>query len=180
MVRRGSALASLAREVSAVQLNSMSTTRNFLRHTVATLAYRGGKAIRGAPVSFSGHRAGASSRTAGEILAHVDDLLDWALHLAKGQDVYVARPPVSWDDDVRRFRDALAALDTYLASDAPLSFTAEQIFQGPIADALTHVGQIALLRRLADSPVKGENYFKANIEMGVVGSEQARPVREFD
>jgi hypothetical protein len=158
----------------------MSTSRRFLRHTVATLAYRGGKAVRGAPVAFSGHRAGPSSRTAGEILAHVGDLLEWALHLAKGQHVYEERPPDSWDADVGRFHHTLAVLDRYLASDAPLGVAAEQIFQGPIADALTHVGQIALLRRLADSPVKGENYFKANIEAGVVGSEQAKPVREFD
>jgi hypothetical protein len=158
----------------------MSTSREFLRHTVATLAYRGGKAVRGAPTSFSGYRAGPTSRTAGEILAHIGDLLDWALHLAHGEYVYHETPPDSWDADVRRFHDGLTALDLYLASRAPLGCATEEIFQGPIADAVTHVGQIALLRRLAGSPVKGENYFKAKIAMGIVGSEQPAPVREFD
>ncbi len=158
----------------------MSTSGDFLRHTVATLAYRGGKAFRGAPASFSSYRAGVSSRTAGEILAHVGDLLDWALRLAKGEHVFEERSADSWEAGVRRFHEGLAALDAYLASGAPLGVAAEQIFQGPIADALTHVGQVALLRRLADNPVKGENYFQAHIEIGIVGSEQATPVREFD
>lgn len=158
----------------------MATSRDFLRHTLATLAYRGGKAIRGAPTSFSDFRAGASSRTAGEILAHVGDLLDWALHLARGEHVWRDRPPDAWDADVRRFQEGLTALDAYLASDASLGFAAEQIFQGPIADALTHVGQIALLRRLAGHPVKGENYFAADIKIGTVGIGPATPVREFD
>ena len=158
----------------------MSTSLEFLRHTVATLAYRGGKALRDAPASFSSYRAGPTSRSAGEILAHVGDLLDWALHVAQGEYVYNETSPDSWDADVRRFHGGLAALDAYLASGAPLGYPAEQIFQGPIADALTHIGQIALLRRLAGSPVKGESYFKAKIEIGVVGSEQPAPVREFD
>ena len=74
---------------------------------------------------------------------------------------------------------ALNALDAYLASDKPLHAPVEKLFQGPIADALTHVGQIAVLRRLAGSPVKGENYFVAEITAGRVGHDQAAPKREF-
>lgn len=151
-----------------------------LRHTVATLAYRGGKAVRGAPADFAAFRAGATSRTPAEILAHVGDLLDWALHLCRGEQVWKNSPALAWDAGVARFHEALARLDAELARDAPLGCPDEKLFQGPIADALTHVGQIALLRRLAGSPVKGENYFKAEISAGGVGPDQPAPRFEFD
>jgi len=162
------------------QVRDGGAERALLRHTVATLAYRGGKALRGAPADFSSVRAKDGSRSAGEILAHVGDLFDWALSLADGGHDWRPRPPQAWDQDVARFFDALARFDARLASDAPLGCRAEQLFQGPIADALTHIGQIALLRRLAGSPVRAENYFKAEIVSGRVGAEQATPRREFD
>jgi hypothetical protein len=155
--------------------------REFLRHTVATLAYRGGKVLRGAPEPFGHFRAGDSSRTASAILAHIGDLLDWALVYAKeGRHEWHDRPAGTWEEDTARFFAGLAALDAYLASDVPLGLSAERLFQGPIADALTHVGQIAMLRRLAGHPVRGENYLKADIVAGRVGPEQSTPRREFD
>lgn len=154
--------------------------RSLLRHTVATLAYRGGKVLRSAPAGFSGFRAGESSRTAGQILAHLADLLDWALSKARGKEAWKDTAPASWDEDVSRFHAATSAFDAYLASDAPLHSRPEELFQGPIADALTHVGQIALLRRLALAPVRGENYARAEIVSGRTGPEQAAPRREFD
>ena len=155
-------------------------TRQFLRHTLATLAYRGGKVIRDAPAGFSDFASGPAARTPGQILSHIGDLLDWALGLATGEHIWRATQPQSWDDDVARFHSCLAAFDTYLASEAPLGFPAELLFQGPVADALTHVGQIAILRRLAGCPVKAENYFKAHITAGRVGPDQAAPQREFE
>ena len=156
-------------------------TRHFLRHTLATLAYRGGKAVRGVPPSFGAFRAGPTSRPAAEILAHIGDLLDWALVYAReGRHEWHDSPGGAWDAEQARFFARLAALDEFLASDAPLGTSAEQIFQGPIADALTHVGQIALLRRLAGVPVRGENYLRADIVAGRVGQGQAAPRREFD
>ena len=84
-------------------------------------------------------------------------------------------------EEVARFFDALARLDARLASDAPLvGFSVPQLFQGPIADALTHVGQIAILRRMFGAPVRGENYLKAEIVVGRVGPEQTAPRREFE
>jgi hypothetical protein len=151
-----------------------------LRHTVATLAYRGGKAVRGAPPEFSGFRAAEGSRSAGQILAHIGDLLDWGVSLARGTHVWHNSAPRDWDADVARFFDALASFDGVLASEAPLGCPAERLFQGPIADALTHVGQLNMLRRLAGSPVRGENYFKAEIAAGRVGPEQPAPRVEFD
>jgi len=151
-----------------------------LRHTVATLAYRGGKALRGAPAGFAQFRGAATTRTPGEILAHIGDLLDWALCLADGKYEWHDSTPLPWEQEVARFFAALKALDTRLASGAELGFPAEKIFQGPIADALTHVGQIAMLRRMSGSPVRGESYFRAQIAAGRVGPDQEAPGYEFD
>lgn len=155
-------------------------SREMLRHTVATLAYRGGKAVGDVPPEFAAFRAAETSRTPAEILAHIGDLLDWALQVAKGEYVYKEVAARSWAEDVARFFAALKELDAYLASDAPLGYSAEKIFQGPIADALTHVGQIALLRRMAGAPVRGENYFKAEIVSGEVGKQQSANRIEID
>lgn len=150
-----------------------------LRHAVATLAYRGGKVLRGTPPGFSSFTSGDGCRSAGNILAHLSDLLDWALSMANGKREWHDTEPHTWDDDVRRFHAALAAFDAYLASDQPLQVPAERLFQGPIADALTHVGQLAMMRRLAGNPIKSENYFVADIAAGRVGPDQVAPKREF-
>ncbi|HYX69506.1 MAG TPA: hypothetical protein VE825_10265 [Terriglobales bacterium] len=159
---------------------SSDSSLPFLRHAVATLAYRGGKTLRGAPASFAGFTASPATRTPAQILAHIGDLLDWALLLADGKHAWHDSVPLSWEQDVTRFFRGLQALDTRLASGAPLGFPPEKIFQGPIADAFTHVGQIAMLRRLAGAPIKGENYFRAEVTPGRVGPDQAAPAREFD
>ncbi len=154
--------------------------REMLRHTVATLAYRGGKAVRHAPENFATFRIGESTRTPEKILAHIGDLLDWALSLAKGKEAWSSSTPLPWNEEVKRFFSALKKFDDYLASAAPLESSAEKLFQGPVADALTHVGQLNMLRRLAGAPVRGENYFKADIVAGRVGAEQSAARVEFD
>ncbi len=156
-----------------------STARELLRHCIATLAYRGGKAIRGAPDGFSAFKASGTTRTPAQILAHLSDLIDWALSMTKGKQEWQNSPPTSWDEDTKRFFAALQSFDDYLASDAPLHASAERLFQGPVADALTHVGQIAMLRGIAGSSIRAENYFKADIAAGRVGAEQKPPQREF-
>ena len=156
-----------------------ASARAFLRHTVATLAYRGGKVLRDAPAHFADYPIATGSRTPARILAHVNDLLDWAVCLARGEHRWKDSAPLAWDTEVARFYAALEQLDGYLASDAPLGSTAETIFQGPIADALTHVGQLAMLRRLVGSPVRGENYARATIIAGRVGVDQTPPPVEF-
>ena len=164
---------------SAQSRSSLPEARQFLRHTLATLAYRGGKAVRGMPSEAAGFKAGEGSRTPTEILAHIGDLLDWALSLAKGAQAWHNSQPLEWDKEVCRFHAAMQALDGYLASSEPLHATVESLFQGPIADALTHVGQIAVLRRLAGAPIQGENYSVAEIVAGKVGPDQAKARREF-
>ena len=156
------------------------SARLMLRHTVATVAYRGDKVLRGAPPHFATFRSGETTRTPGEILAHLCDLFDWALWLVKGEHRWHDSTPQAWETDVARFFDVLGRFDAHLASGAALACPLERLFQGPIADALTHVGQLALLRRLAGAPVRGENYFLAGIVAGRTGPEQAGPRREFE
>jgi hypothetical protein len=154
--------------------------RQFLRHALATLAYRGGKAIRGVPRDFGTFNVSPGTRTPLEILAHIGDLFEWMVHLMDGQHVWQDTPPLSWEEQVERFHRLLGELDALLAADRPLETSAQRLFQGPVADALTHVGQIAMLRRMADSPIRGENFFKADIVPGRTGPEQTDPRREFD
>jgi hypothetical protein len=155
------------------------SSRQLLRHTVATLAYRAGKTLRDAPDSFAGFSTGEKGRTPGDILAHMGDLFDWALSIAKGKQAWHNSVPLPWPQESERFFKTLQTFDDYLASDAPLPVSAEKLFQGPIADALTHTGQIAILRRMAGCPMRGENYFVAEIVTGRVGQVQAAPGREF-
>lgn len=158
----------------------MDQKRELLRHTVATLAYRGAKAVRGAPDSFASFKASATTRTPVEVLAHIGDLLDWALTIANGSEKWHDSEPLPWDQEIARFHKSLASFDSYLASNSDLRGTCERLFQGAIADSLTHVGQLTMLRRIADAPIRGENYSVAKIEAGKVGAEQAAAVREFD
>ena len=158
----------------------MDEKRALLRHTVATVAYRGGKAVRDAPAQFAAFSGDASDRTAARILAHIGDLYDWALSQAQGAEAWHDSTPLAWDREVERFFAALQTFDAYLASDAPLAVTPEKLFQGAIADSLTHVGQLAILRRLGGAKMKSENYSKADIVAGRVGREQTTPRREFD
>ena len=159
---------------------SLTGKRELLRHTVATLAYRGGKAVANAPEGFNSFRINEGTRTPEQILAHIGDLLDWALSIAQGKQIWHDSTPLPWNDEVARFYSALEAFDSYLTSDNALNAPEEKLFQGPIADALTHVGQIAMLRRMAGGAIRGENYFKAEIEAGRVGTAQSTRRTEFD
>ncbi|HEX6911140.1 MAG TPA: hypothetical protein VF142_12130 [Longimicrobium sp.] len=173
-----------------------ATARDLLRHAVATLAYRGGKALRGAPDRFSDfslvdgsctHPLPAAARAGGaprdgagdlhlqplKILAHVGDLLVWALWMAKGEHRWRDDEPGTWERQVEPFYGGWAAMDENLASGAPLGGSAERLFQGPIADAPAHVGQPTMLRRLAGAPARGEIDAKAHLAAGRVGPEQA-------
>jgi hypothetical protein len=160
----------------------MNETKNreFLRHTVATVAYRGGKAIKDAPEGFGDFRAGETVRTPHEILAHIGDLFDWALSMAKNATRWVDGQTRNWREEQARFFASIKRFDDYLASDETIHEPVEKLFQGPIADALTHVGQINILRRMFDAPIRGENYFKADIEIGRVGADQSAKRTEFD
>jgi hypothetical protein len=158
---------------------SIDSSRQLLRHTLATLAYRAGKTLRDAPDSFAAFSTGEKGRTPAHILAHMGDLFDWALSIVQGKQAWHDSTPLPWPQEVERFFKTLQAFDDYLASDAPLAAPPEKLFQGPVADALTHTGQMAMLRRMAGCPMRGENYFRAEIVAGRVGPDQAAPGREF-
>jgi len=159
--------------------SSDGSSRQLLRHTLATLAYRAGKTLRGAPESFAAFSTGENGRTPADILAHMGDLFDWELAIAQGKETWKNSRPPPWPQEVERFFRTLHSFDDYLASGAPLAASEEQLFQGPIADALTHTGQLAMLRRMAGCPIKGENYYRAEIASGCTGPDQPAPVREF-
>jgi hypothetical protein len=168
-----------ASKVVTLDSRQEDAKRELLRHTLATLAYRGGKTLRTAPAGFADFRAGQEARTPVQILAHLGDLFDWALSMANGERKWNSSTPLPWDEEVSRFFVALKRFDDYLASSQPLQAPCEKLFQGPVADALTHVGQLSILRRIAGAPVKAENYFVADIVAGRVGPEQTPPKREF-
>jgi len=155
----------------------MSDKCEFLRHTVATVAYRAARALKDAPDSFFTFEGGG--RQPIQILAHMGDLFDWALSAVQGSERWHNSPPLAWPNEKARFHAALRAFDDYLASCQPLHASEESLFQGPIADALTHVGQLAMLRRLAGSPACGENFFVAKIVAGQVSSDQPAAVQPF-
>jgi len=138
---------------------------------VATVAYRGGLAVVDAPEDFSTFRAHETTRTAGEILAHIGDLLEGSLYLVKGEMVSLTSEPLPWQEEVKRFFSAVKALDSYLASDAQLACPVERLVQGPVGDALTHVGQIVMLRRMAGKPIRSAQYFTARIVAGEIDEE---------
>jgi len=147
---------------------SKDLKRDVLRHLVATVAYRGGLAVTDAPEGFTAFRADETVRTPGEILAHIGDLLEGSLYLVKGNLVHLASEPLPWEEEIRRFFSAVNKLDSYLASEAPLACPVEKLVQGPVGDALTHIGQIVMLRRIAGSPIQSTGYFTAEITPGEI------------
>lgn len=153
--------------------------RELLRHALATLAYRGGKAIRNAPEGFAEFHVDEGVRAPGPILAHIGDLMDWGLSIAKGDRTWRDSKPTAWEKEVERFFASLKKFDDYLASSEPVHTTPEKLLQGPVADALTHVGQLAMLRRIGGEAMKSESYYDADIAGGRVGAEQTKPKFEF-
>ncbi|MGO9438467.1 MAG: hypothetical protein ACLPH3_18400 [Terracidiphilus sp.] len=154
----------------------MNDTRELLRHTLATLAYRATRTLENAPEEFA-HFAGAGRRPV-QILAHMGDLFDWALSMAEGNPQWHNSDPLPWELEKERFFTTLQAFDAWLLSAEPLHAPIDRLFQGPVADALTHVGQLAMLRRLAGAPTRGENFYVAAIVCGKL-TDQPAPVQPF-
>jgi hypothetical protein len=163
-----------------MSLSTDRTAREVLRHLAATLAYRAAKVLRDAPAEFATTSFGSSSRQPVQIVAHMADLMAWAGSMARGKTEWKAEGGTEWNTEVQRFFSGLAQLDGALAGDREFGGSIEQLIQGPLADALTHVGQLAMLRGMSGAAVRPENYARARIEPGVVGLEQAAPAREFD
>jgi hypothetical protein len=150
-----------------------------IRHALATLSYRLGKVLRDTPAEFRDFHAAEGVRTPGEILAHIGDLMDWALTQVEGRKTWHDSASLAWDQEIARFFRAIEALDKRIAAQGLGAANTEKLFQSAIADALTHTGQIAFLRRMAGIPVRPENYSVADIAVGRVGPDQAPPRGEF-
>lgn len=154
----------------------MSEKRELLRHFLAALAYRTQKALRSAPAGFGDFRSGEQVRTPHELICHMRSVLGYARTFFIG-GVYAHPIPDDLTRDIERFHEMLADLDSLLRSDAPLTGTTEeQLLQGPFADAMTHAGQIAMLRRLFGDPVPPENFIVADISSTNLSSDQPGPV----
>ncbi|MCA9727251.1 MAG: hypothetical protein KC729_06175, partial [Candidatus Eisenbacteria bacterium] len=157
------------------------TKRAYFRHTLATLAYRAEKVLRDAPDDFANLRISPASRTPLEIVSHLGDLMAWATSQTEGESRWQPQPAQSWDEAVDRFFSELAKLDDAVAAgDFARMRPLEVIFQGPVADALTHVGQVGMLRGVAGLPVRAESYARARIQAGRIGREQSDERSEFD
>jgi hypothetical protein len=154
--------------------------RIMLRHLVATLAYRAAKVLREPPADFGAFHLGPAARRPAQIVAHMADLMSWGVTLAHGEHVWKAEGSDDWDAEVGRFFDRLGALDRALENVDLPEGAEEKLIQGPLADALTHVGQLAMLRGVAGAPVRPESYARADVVVGRVGMTQSAPVREFD
>jgi hypothetical protein len=165
--------------MEATCLPADATARAVVRHLIATLAYRAAKVLRDAPPAFAQASFADSTRKPVLIVAHIADLMAWAITLTRGEYVWKAEGSGDWTTEVGRFFDNMAVLDRELASSAA-DVSIEKLIQGPLADALTHVGQLAMLRGMAGAPVRPESFARAHIIAGRVGQDQAPPAREFD
>ena len=154
----------------------MDEKRQMLRHFLAALAYRTQKALRGAPSSFAEFSAGNRVRTPHDVVHHMDDVLGYALTYFRGGR-YRAVKLDDFSDQVASFHRKLEALAEEIGKGSPFrDTTPEQMLQGPFADAMTHVGQLAMLRRLSGSPVAPENFIVADVRAENLGPEQPAPV----
>jgi hypothetical protein len=154
-------------------------TRETLRQLAATLAYRAAKVLREVPPNFATFRITPTSRTPVQVVAHMGDLMRWGTWLAKGEHTWKAEGSDDWNREVDRFFLLLGELDSLLAA-TEFNGSVEKLIQGPLADALTHVGQLSMMRGAAGLPVRPESYARAEIVAGRVGRDQAAAKAEFD
>jgi hypothetical protein len=153
----------------------LNNSRQLLRHFLAALAYRTQKALRAVPADFAEFSAGAKTRTPHQLVWHMTGVIGYARTMLHGGDFAPPRMP-TFDDEVERFHSTLAALSDDFGNSSLLArITDEQFLQGPLSDAMTHAGQLAMLRRLYGDPVASENFIFAKIDTGNVTRHQAEP-----
>ena len=157
------------------------SARDVLRHFLAALAYRLQTAVRGAPAGFGDFDAGHGVRPPAAIVRHMTHVLRYAhRRFAPAADVE-APPELPFADEVTRFHETLAVVDRDLAEllDEVDEDVVLRLLQGPLVDAMTHVGQLAMLRRMAGAPIPGQSFSAADVEIGRVGADQSPPRRSF-
>ncbi|KAB2954998.1 MAG: hypothetical protein F9K18_13845 [Thermoanaerobaculia bacterium] len=155
----------------------MNDKQELLRHFLAALAYRTQKALRDAPEEFGAFRAAPKLRTPHELVAHMDSVLGYAITFFVGGG-YRVSPRPSFEEEVARFHRTLAELARHVAKEKDWKrITPERLLQGPLADAMSHAGQLAMLRRLAGDPVPPEDFIYAEIDPANLGPDQPLPAR---
>lgn len=156
----------------------MDRDRELLRHFLAAIAYRTQKALRGAPDHYATFSAGNRVRTPVELLRHMTALMGYARTFFEGGSYPVQPDPLPmFKEEVDRFHQMVEEVGALVSSGAKCSISTEQLLQGPFADTMTHVGQLAMLRRLADSPVPPENFIHADIRADRLHADQPPPTR---
>lgn len=154
----------------------MDDRRKLLNHFLAALAYRTQKALRDAPDDFGSFQAMENVRTPAELVRHMTSVLGYARTFFIGGH-YRPEPLESLDEEIERFHEMIGLLSQHLRDDPFLEgLTEERLLQGPLSDAMTHAGQLALLRRLAGAPIPPENFIVAEIKPERLGRDQPRPV----
>ena len=154
----------------------MDRDRELLRHFLAAIAYRTQKALRDAPEHYATFSAGHRARTPTELIRHMTSLMGYVRTFFEG-GTYKPDPLPAFEQEVERLHGMIEQVGELLASGAKCSITTEQLLQGPFADAMTHVGQLAMLRRLADTPIAPENFIHADIRADRLHADQPRPAR---
>lgn len=157
----------------------MNRDRELLLHFLAAIAYRTQKALRGAPANYPCLAIGHGARTPVEVLRHMTSLMGYTQTFFRGGSYpMVPEALATFEQEVARFHDMLGGVGDLLKSDEPLrDISTEQLLQGPLADTMTHVGQLALMRRLSNSAVRGENFVFAEVRADRLGVNQATPAR---
>jgi hypothetical protein len=171
----------LAPRLDERPVSSMDDKRQLLRHFLAALAYRTQKALRDAPPDFGSFRAAENVRTPSELVRHMTSVLGYARTFFVGGRYWPEDLP-SLEEEISRFHAMLSDLARHLKEGTELreGVTAERLLQGPFADAMTHAGQLAMLRRLAGAPVPPENFIVAEIEATRLGPDQPAPASPDD
>ena len=155
--------------------HAVTSSRRLLQHFIAALAYRTQKEVRGAPPGFADYRAGANVRTPHELVWHMTSVTGYARTMLHG-GTFRPPPMPTFDEEVARFHETLASLRDDLVDDRlTAAISDEQFLQGPLSDAMTHAGQLAMLRRMAGSPVPPENFIHARVDAANVGPNQPEP-----
>jgi hypothetical protein len=148
-----------------------------IQHFLAALAYRTQKALRYAPPEFASFSAGQSVRTPHELVNHMNSVLGYAGTFFLGGSYRAPQLP-EFAAEVERFHETLTNLARLVEIESEWqSITPEQLLQGPLSDAMTHAGQLAMLRRLSGHPIPPENFVFAEIEAAKLGPDQALPAR---
>jgi hypothetical protein len=155
----------------------MDEKRKLLRHFLAALAYRTQKALRGAPEEFGNFLVAEGVRTPSELVRHMTSVLGYCCTLFMGGHYRPESLPCL-KEEIERFHEMLEDLSRHIAEGTPLEgpISLERLLQGPFSDAMTHAGQLAMLRRLAGIPVAPENFVFADINPERLGVDQAEPV----